>query len=265
MTTDQQAAIAAYRARPAINASVLKKCMTSMLHGKTEWDRKGDGKPTPAMELGSAVHALITQSQPVLAFEGTRRGKEWESFAEINSGALILPESAFAAAMSMSAAGGFELACSGVEIAKMRREEPLYWRRGGYDCKALPDAFTPGILLEIKTAKDISARAIAKQLASGWAVQLGWYVDALASIDPTPPRVLLLTIENGGTPDAILYEVDPLAIEWGQLKARALADEFAAALKSGAFHGRPKPKRGETINLPDWVEHDISEMFSDDE
>lgn len=263
MTTENKAAeIAAYRAHPGINATTIKAGRTSMLHARHAYQR-GDIKPTAAMELGSAVHAMLSGMQSVIEYAGTRRGKDWESFAAANPDALILPTESFSAAVAM--AENAKSSMLQVEHSDAQRERPLYWKRNGYECKALPDFVAPGVLLDIKTTGSIEPRKIERaSYDSGWHVQLGWYALGLANDGCRPDDVFVLAIESKPPFDAVLYRMDDDAIDRGMKEACEIADRFAACLQSGKF---PGIANGETLALalPPWVDENTTVDFTDTE
>lgn len=51
-------------------------------------------EPTDEMEMGTALHEMVLQPElnRIVAYDGRRAGKEWESFKQINDGKIILPQ-----------------------------------------------------------------------------------------------------------------------------------------------------------------------------
>ena len=66
---------------PPVRFSHLRAYGRSAMHGHHARTQP-EQEPTAAMQLGSAVHALVLGNKPVVAYPGAvRRGKEWEAFA----------------------------------------------------------------------------------------------------------------------------------------------------------------------------------------
>lgn len=133
-----------------VRFSHLRAYGRSPLHG---WHARTqpETKPTAAMELGSAVDALLFKHKRVVAYPGaTRRGKEYDAFVAANEDALILTGTDFAKAQRMADA-----------VASCKMAEP--WLKGAYQqtilfdwngmpCRATPDVKGDGFLTELKTS-----------------------------------------------------------------------------------------------------------------
>ena len=266
-TENKAAAIAAYRAHPGINATTLKAARTSMLHARHAY-RRGYADPTAAMELGTAVHAMlscIAGTSPVcgvVRYDGRRAGKEWEAFAAANASALILPAAAYDSAVAMHD-GARPLLDAVVKSGGAGEfERPIFWTAYGVSCKALPDLIQEGVLLDIKTTTDIRERTIEAQAEKmGWWLQLGWYLAAYESDMPKArrPDIYILAIESKPPYDSALYRMDDDSIDQGRKEAFILARRFAACLSAGEF---PGIANGKTLALtrPEWTQTDSVDL-----
>lgn len=85
-----------YHARTEISSSAMKRALISPAHYKAYLEEKED--PTPAMELGTAIHGAILEqdfSKYVCGPDCRRGTKEWTAFEEANEGKIILKPSDF--------------------------------------------------------------------------------------------------------------------------------------------------------------------------
>ena len=268
MTTDKRAEIAAYRANPAINASTLKAARTSMKHARHAYQR-GDIEPTAAMELGTAVHAMLASlagTSPVsgvVRYEGRRAGKDWEAFAIDHADDIILPAAAHDTACAMHAAAA-PMLNDLIRIGGAGEfEQPVYWERDGVKCKALPDLMQEKQIVDFKTTTAIDPRTIERNsYASGWHLQMGWYMDAHAVAFPKAerPTVWILAIESKPPHDAVLYRMDDDALDHGRKEARELAARFNSCLQTNSFPGIQAGGLPLALALPTWVEADAVDM-----
>ncbi len=271
MTTENKAAeIAAYRAHPGINATTLKAARTSMLHARQAYQR-GDMAPTSAMELGTAVHAMLSSlagTSPVsgvIKYDGTRRGKEWEAFAIDHADKIILPAAAHATACRMhdnareSMDGLVRMGGAG------NFEKPVFWERDGVSCKALPDLMQDGQIVDIKTTTAIDPRSIeATSYRMGWHLQMGWYMDAYEATykDGKRPAVYILAIESKPPHDVAVYKMDDDALDRGRTDARELAIRFNSCMQTNSFPGIANGQML-ALALPVWAEETSTVDFTD--
>lgn len=262
MTTGKQAEIAAYRAHPGINATTIKAGRTSMLHACHAYQRV-DIEPTAAMELGTAVHAMLASlagTSPVsgvVRYEGRRAGKEWEAFALAHADGIILPAAAHETACAMHDAARPHLDGL-IRIGGAGEfEKPIFWERDGVKCKALPDLIQERHIVDFKTTGAIDPRTIERNSYSmGWHLQMGWYMDAHATLYPNAgrPTVWILAIESKPPHDVVLYRMDDDALDRGRNEAREIAATFAACLTVGKFPGIQSGGMPLALALPTWAE-----------
>ena len=144
------ATAAASLALPQVRFSHLRAYGRSAMHGRLA--RTTEMEPTAAMQLGSAVHALVLDTHNVIAYPGAvRRGKEWEAFkAAQNPKSIILSASEYEKALGMTAA----IVAS--EVAKPYLqgvcEETLEFPWAYLRCRATPDVRAKKWVTELKTA-----------------------------------------------------------------------------------------------------------------
>lgn len=105
------------------------------------------------MERGSAVHALLFKTKPVINYPGAvRRGKEYEAFVASHPEHLILTSTEYDKALRMAQAVND---CK-VAAPYLRGiyEETLLFRWMGLDCRVTPDVRGLDFLTELKSSSN---------------------------------------------------------------------------------------------------------------
>jgi hypothetical protein len=113
--------------------------------------RTTDTEETGAMELGSAVDAIIFGTRQVIPWLGKqRRGKEYEAFAAERPGQLIMTVKEYDKARRMvDAIMQCDLA---VPLLKGTSQETMLFKWYGLHCRTTPDVRGPDFLTELKTS-----------------------------------------------------------------------------------------------------------------
>lgn len=145
-----------------------------------------DLEATYAMERGSAVHALIFGTAPVIHYPGKRdeRVKAWCDFRDANEGALILTEKENVKALAMAAsvrenARAMELLAGPGVIT----EKTILTSINGRAVRGTPDAIGPEGIVDLKTttkAGEVDFYYHCKRWS--YHAQLAWY-DRLSKSD----------------------------------------------------------------------------------
>lgn len=133
-----------------VRFSHLRAYGRSAMHGAFARTRP-ELPPTDAMQLGSAVDALLFGHKKVYGWEGkVRRGKEWDEFKAAHEDGIILPNKAFYVARNMADA---LQSCRVAEpFLKGAFQKTILFRWNGLDCRATPDVIGNGFLTELKTS-----------------------------------------------------------------------------------------------------------------
>lgn len=145
MTPEQQSL-----ALPQVRFSHLRAYGRSAMHGRLA--RTTEMEPTAAMQLGSAVHALVLNTHTVIAYPGaTRRGKEWEAFkAAQNPKSIILTASEYEKAAAMHEA--VKDSAVAQPYLQGEVEETIEFPWSYLKCRATPDVRATKWVTELKTA-----------------------------------------------------------------------------------------------------------------
>ncbi|MEY8688406.1 MAG: PD-(D/E)XK nuclease-like domain-containing protein [Leptothrix sp. (in: b-proteobacteria)] len=270
-----------YQASDAISKSQLDAIAKSPLHW---WHRyvNPDREPsesTPALVLGSAVHAAVLEpdlflSQYAVAPEDapkrpTSRQIEakkpsietldaiayWRDFEAANTGKILLTPDQMKAAIGMrDAAHSHPIARQLLRGGVAEQSVYATCQRTGARVKCRIDYLRSeaGMIVDLKTTEDASPAAFGRSSANWrYPVQTAHYQDVMSSaFGEAPPYWVFLAIEKS-PPYAIgVYYVDETVASIGRQMARRDLDALLAARQSGVFPGYSTEVQ--PLEMPGW-------------
>lgn len=261
----------------AVNQSLIKHILRSPAHGKSY--ASSDNKPTPAMQLGTAVHTTILNPdnfahECVVKPDINRRTKDgkiaYEKFLAMAKGrAVITVEQA---ATCLNVANQLALSSrAGLLLSGTEREQSFLWRddKTQLTCKARIDAlsYDDKSVVDLKTTIDASPDSFARTIVKfGYHVQAAFYLRAASTLNTGHEAV-----RNGWTFSIIAVETsNPYAVACYKLDERAiiegdkLIDKALALWLDATTLGQYKsyPDELTTLSLPTWA---LTEPEGDDE
>ena len=211
-----------YFALDAINATLLKDIIRqSPVHAQA---KRTMDKPTPQMKLGTAVHAVIldTNWEETVAVSPavdrrTKAGKaEYAEFEEKSGNKTVITEDQFNLVDQMQIAVFDHPEARRLLGNCTDSEHVRVFEYEGEKCKAKIDAVdrSRATIVDIKTTADASPQAFVKQSANYlYHMQLAWYaksmdsfcVDAyIIAIENTPPHAVAVYI----------FDAEALRVGW---------------------------------------------------
>ena len=252
-----------YRRADGVNQSSLKKILESPAHYQAAL--KFRLIPTPAMEMGTALHALSLDGQE--AFDGayiqkpdginlsTKAGKEWK--ASVGRRKIL-------------ATGGKDDPWNSVQgMAKSLRrlewfnpdqkdyikhnEVSIYWEEAGVHCKARLDRvlIEEGIVLDLKTTDSVEPELFTKKVISlGYDFQLATYLSAAEAAFGKPFKFIFVAVERKAPYTVALFEADEEMVAEGRRKF----DKAIRLLKECEASGEwpNKPAMIHKLTYPSW-------------
>lgn len=260
---------AEYDACDAMNQSTLKHgCgdKGTMLALKAALDR-GPDEPTPALQLGSLIHACILEPDSL-----EERYYAWDkSDAHGSSKAGIAEKKA-----AYKAAGDRTVVLkSDYEKARqisilldqtphamnlldpdLIHECAVIWQVGDIWCKALIDGYLPGRwIVDIKTTRDASPQGFQRSIARyGYHIQAAFYQAAIGAMtDDVALPYYIIALETSDPPQLAVYHMSDEAIDIGRQEYRRLLDEYAACKRHDIWPSYATDIQ--EIGLPPWSMH----------
>jgi len=221
---------AVYHALPDLSRSQAADLLVSPLryrHGLTHPKR-----PTKAMVLGTAVHALLLQPDRVgeivtVAPDCDRRttiGKAiyatWASTRD--PGAEVIPADDMDRARAMADAVQAHPVAGPMMGAVVDHELTIRWSDEGIPLRARLDAVIPGVIIDIKTTRDANPRWFARASATfGYHLQAAWYLAGARAAGLDVHGFRLICVESSAPHDVVVYDVGEGMLTAGRSLMRA--------------------------------------------
>lgn len=234
---------AAYDAMTAAcNWSTLKYACTSALayqHALTS-----PKEETDAMRLGRLVHTAVFEPESLdteyATWHGGRRaGGDWEAFRAANAHLTIIkPEDLETALRIAFAVRSHKVA--GRLLAKGQAESTVTWRdpETGIRCKARLDWVTSRFVVDLKTTRDIDARAFGRNAGQMlYHAQLAFYQMGLAA-NGLKRKAKIIAVENQEPFDVAVFGLDENVLWAGECRVKEALALVARCRRSHQWPGR---------------------------
>jgi len=252
-----------YRRQPGVNQSSLKKILQSPAHYQAALKNKLI--PTPAMEMGTALHCLTLDGQK--AFEAqyvkkpegirlnTKEGKEWKENAGrkkvLSVGGKDDPwGSVYGMDESLRRLAYFDP--SQPDYIKYN-EVSVYWESQGVQCKARLDRvdIEQGLVLDLKTTDSVDPELFTKKVVSlGYDFQAAYYTLAAMEAYKKPFRFIFVAVERKAPFTVDLFEVSPDMMHEGFAKVESALKMYAKCKESDEWPNREPLIR--QLDYPSW-------------
>jgi hypothetical protein len=203
--------------------------------------RTHDAQPTEAMERGSALHAVVLGTGPVVAFPGkVRSGKVWEAFEADNQGKHILTGAAYEKVMGMAeAVWSDERAKELLYAPGVVYEQTLRTDWNGKHIRATPDARHADWIADLKTCQTSEPeqfmRHATRMLYHG---QLAFYLQAcIAAGVPTKRDGYVIAVEAAPPHPVVVFQMTENCLEMGDRAIRLWLERLRSCEAAGYFPG----------------------------
>lgn len=248
-----------YHANPAVGSSSLKNVLRSPAHYKHKCDNPED--PTPAMELGTAIHEAILEPNlfadavvmPTFSGTGSRAAKD--QWLLENHGKRILT------ADNMERIKGILKSVSAHKTARSLlskgASEESYFATcpdTGIICKARPDFLRDGhIIVDVKSTVDASPAGFAKAVANyHYALSGAFYLDVVSNVmGQNFNQFIILAVEKEPPYAVGVYLLDEGTIDAGRFLYKKALKRLKACRDSGVFPAYADEVQ--SIALPTWA------------
>lgn len=269
-----------YHNSHGISASGLKLMAISPLHYWAKYldpNREPD-KQTPAMAIGSALHALVLEPETfaklyAIVPEGidkrSKIGKEL--FAEIEADGHIPLKMEDNDNLGRIKAGLLrnQYIRTLLEWNGAMAEKVIRWtdEETGAECKMKADLmiepcqqFPNGLILDLKTTSDASAEAFKRTSYNlGYHIQAAWYSRGFQVHYGTesPPEFIFAAVETDTPYAAAIYRAGVEMLELGAQKCGELLQMYADCKAADRWTGYNEAPQ--ILDLPAWVKIDNDE------
>lgn len=221
-------------------------------------------QPTPAMVLGSAIHAAILQPdefkrlyvrKPDNIDRRTKAGKEaWAEFKAAHAGATILEPDDYELCLRIRDVIHTHPKAKKL-VTGMTEVSAVWMGWYGVKCKArfdcLPDSL-PTAFVDVKTVTDASPRAFSRAMHThGWHLQATLYRIGAHELETGREHPILLAVEKDPPHAFAMYRVGQETLMAGEDELRRLLEIWATKIETGEWPGYPDEIQD--IQLPGWA------------
>lgn len=211
---------------------------------------------SPAMRWGRLAHMAVLEPYRLATLPvwqgGRKAGEAWEAFMRNIQGLDYSTREEYAKLCAMSAAMSID-ALETIALATSHETEIIWEDDLAGPCKAKIDAHGNGVLVEIKTARDVTERAFGAAAARmGYHLQLGWYARAIrCHTGEEITSAYVVAIENVAPWTCAVYRMDADVLRWAEGRAVRIAKDYRTCEAANAW---PQSQRGvQPYPLPDWL------------
>ena len=242
-----------YADRRFVTRSALEDMRRSVRLFRAKWiDLSIVDEPTPAMALGSALHAAVLTPAtfeanyrvPPKFDRRTKEGKAGaEAFAIEAAGKTLIDQADFDTVRAMADAIHDHPMARALLGACGIREQPFAWKDAttGLLCKGKADAIGRAFILDIKTAADPDPDQWGKHCDwLGYHRQAAYYLDGAAASFAQGELLSFVHIVVGKQPphDVYCLELDERSVGLGRTEISQALDELSYRLKANNWTPR---------------------------
>jgi hypothetical protein len=244
-----------------LHFSQLSKFQESPQHFLAAVER--DYKASGSMRKGSAAHALIFGDRDVVVYDGVRRGKAWDAYQEEHAGDIIVIQSEYEPAARM-AESVLRNAHAKELLGRCRSFETfIQWTRSGLRCGGTPDAYGPGLLVDLKTTKTSNPDKFARSVDQySYHAQLAWYRYGLQAKGHTVDECYIVAVESAAPYVTQVFRMAPRRLDFGDRLCTLWMERYRVCSETDTW-----PGYSETIvdlDVPDYLDDSVEMDFGEE-
>lgn len=250
----------AYHADPALGSTSLKTLATrTPAHYQHE---KANPKTSDAFDLGTVVHSIILEGDDsvmrVCPFPAwtTKAAKDARDEARADGKIPLLTKDWLQVLNMRDAVMAHPLARAA--FTGHKAEESVFWEEGDLMLKCRPDAWKPGLLVDLKTTVNADPREFGKTAYNfGYHQSAAHYQDGVEALTGERLPFLFVLVEKTAPYLVSVVELDPEALAAGHaMNSRAKAI-YRTCTQTGVWYGYESE---DPIELPHWGLKEIEEL-----
>lgn len=265
-----------YRREEGVNQSSLKAILKSPAHYQAAL--KNRLIPTPAMEMGTALHCLLLDGKEAFDAQYVRKpdgiklstteGRQWkESIGRKKVLSTGGKDDPWGSVLGMAAELG-KLAWFDYEQKDYikNNEVSIYWEDHGVKCKGRLDRvlLEQGILLDLKSTDTVDSELFQKKVVGlGYDFQAAYYTRAAEKAYDRPFRFIFAAVERKAPFTVDLFEVSPDMMAEGMFKVDKALALYAECESSGEWPNREP--RVYDLDYPNWYNSVRAEESQEEE
>ena len=264
----------AYHSDEAVGSSLIRKLQTSTpMHALA---MLATPMASPAMALGTALHAAMLEPENDLAQavvqpdidKRTKAGKEEHAtFAALHEGRCIITPDQAQQLSGMVSACLKDWRIKHALSACKKREVSAFGSIGGHKAKARLDAWNGhGMVLDLKTTRDLACD-FEKSIANfGYGLQAAWYREVLRSVFRSEGRLMpddfsfvFLVVETTYPHGTAVYRMSDEVMDCYSDRLVELQKQWWECVLKNEYSGWPQTDVVD-ISLPAWAMKKLQEQ-----
>ena len=264
----------AYHSDDAVGSSLIRKLQTSTpMHALA---MLATPMASPAMALGTALHAAMLEPENDLAQavvqpdidKRTKAGKEEHAtFAALHEGRCIITPDQAQQLSGMVSACLKDWRIKHALSACKKREVSAFGSIGGHKAKARLDAWNGhGMVLDLKTTRDLACD-FEKSIANfGYGLQAAWYREVLRSVFRSEGRLMpddfsfvFLVVETTYPHGTAVYRMSDEVMDCYSDRLVELQKQWWECVLKNEYSGWPQTDVVD-ISLPAWAMKKLQEQ-----
>jgi hypothetical protein len=212
-----------------------------------------DVEETLALRLGAGSHAMLFE-QPVVCFDGVRRGRAWERFAANHAEAAILNRREWDIANTVVAAVRGNKVAMSLLFEDTIIEQRIDWRHiNDRACRSTPDARAKKRVTDLKSTRSADPKWFSRDAWRLWYyAQLAFYGDAIEfETGSAPSEYYLIAVESTEPNPVTVFQLTDELVEHGHKINRLWFEQLLGCEQSGHW-----PEYSETVvplELPEFA------------
>ena len=258
-----------YHATDDVSSSNIKTALKSMAKYKAQLEGKSEFKTTPAMELGTLVHALVLEPDAFddqfavsEKFDGrTKIGKAAKAaFMDANAGKTIVDVDQMEIAIAMASA-----VTEHPEVKKILAVKDNVYENSGFcvdsdtdiGVKYRPDIRSSHFIADLKTCKDASPGEFSRSIYNfGYHISAAHYLKCDSHLFGTDHnQFIFICVENTYPYEVAVYTLAEQSLYIGYEQCKKALGMIKLARETGNY---PQLNNGLTcdIEIPAWARKD---------
>ena len=206
-----------------LSYSALINFAKSPNHLLKYWSKKFE--PTSAMMLGSLIHKIILEpdnfDHDYAVFEGTRRGKVWESFKAEHEGKELVTIKEYDIANYVVEQTKSNKIFMDLLMRTSETEKEIRWNCKGVDFKGFVDMIGDDFIADIKTTVDAGDKFQRDLIYNDYKIQAAMYLECYPDKD-----FYIIAIEKSGAFNVQVYKFSKETLSVGRNKYLTLVDKY---------------------------------------
>jgi len=216
-------------------------------------------EPSPAMQLGSAVHCAVlepdTFDERFVRGPDDRRGVRWKEALD-EHGAKLLTSGDYDDALRIRDALQRDPLVRRLTTGDVWREVSGFWRdpETGLVVRCRPDAYRPSLRLmaDVKTTTDARATTWRKRVAEfGYHAQEALYTDGWRACGMEVDAFVFIAVETSAPYAHCVFDLAPAAVDEGRAAMREALQTFAQCKAANRWPAYPSEPQ--SLDIPSWA------------